>query len=54
MASSKGEPHHQPNKTDPEVIEKILRLRQQDHLDPRKIAMYLTRHHDITINPSGI
>lgn len=37
-----SEPHHQLNKTDPEVIEKILWLRQQYHFGPHKIAMYLT------------
>lgn len=34
-------PHHQPTKTDPEVVEKILWLRQQYHFGPQRISMYL-------------
>jgi transposase len=47
-------PHHSPNATRPEVIEKILWLRRQYHFGPQKIAMYLKRYHDITISPSGV
>jgi transposase len=47
-------PHHQPTKTDPEVIEKILWLRQQYHFGPQRISMYLFRYHDVTISPSGV
>ncbi|MBT2271791.1 helix-turn-helix domain-containing protein [Rhodococcus enclensis] len=32
-------PHHQPTKTDPEVIEKILWLRQQYHFGPQRIDL---------------
>lgn len=47
-------PHHQPTKTDPEVVEKILWLRQRYHFGPPKISMYLHRYHDIEISPSSI
>ncbi len=47
-------PHHQPTKTDPEVIEKILWLRQQYHFGPQRISMYLARYHDVTISPSAL
>ena len=47
-------PHHQPTGTDPEVVEKILWLRQQYPFGPRKISMYLARYHDVTVSPSGI
>ncbi|MGV9950010.1 helix-turn-helix domain-containing protein [Rhodococcus aetherivorans] len=47
-------PHHQPTKTDPEVIEKILWPRQQYYFGPQKISMYLHRYHDLAISPSGI
>lgn len=49
-----SEPHHQPNKTAPEVIEKVVWLRQQYHFGPHKIAMYLARYHDIMSSPSGV
>ena len=42
-------PHHSPNATEAEVVEKILWLRQQYHFGPQKIAMYLKRYHDLTI-----
>lgn len=47
-------PHHSPTATNAEVIEKILWLRQQYHFGPQKITMYLKRHHDIAISPSGV
>ena len=47
-------PHHQPTKTDPQVIEKILWLRQQYHFGPQRISMYLARYLDVTISPSGV
>lgn len=47
-------PHRQPNRTDPEVVEKILWLRTRYHFGPQKIAMYLQRYHDIQISPSGV
>ena len=47
-------PHHSPNATQAEVVEKILWLRQQYHFGPQKIAMYLKRYHDLTISPSGV
>ena len=47
-------PHHQPTKTDRDVVEKILWLRQQYHFGPQKISMYLARYHDVTISESGV
>ncbi|MGC0367230.1 hypothetical protein ABH922_005282 [Rhodococcus sp. 27YEA15] len=47
-------PHHQPTKTDPEVIEKIHWLRQPYHFGRQRISMYLARYHDVTISPSGV
>jgi transposase InsO family protein/transposase-like protein len=46
-------PHHSPRATDPEVIEKIIWLRQHYHFGPAKIAMYLQRYHDVAISTSG-
>jgi transposase len=46
-------PHHSPRATDPEVIEKIIWLRQHYHFRPAKIAMYLQRYHDVAISTSG-
>jgi transposase-like protein len=41
-------PHHSPNVTQAEVIEKIVWLRKHYHFGPAKIAMYLARYHDVT------
>lgn len=47
-------PHTSPNATSAEVVGKIMYLRQHYHFGPQKIAMYLSRYHDITISPSGV
>ncbi len=47
-------PHVSPGATPSEVVAKIVYLRQNYHFGPRKIQMYLTRYHDITISLSGI
>lgn len=36
-------PRHSSNATRPEIIEKIIQLRQHYHFGPRKIVMYLRR-----------
>ena len=39
-------PHVIPHATKPEVVSKIVYLRQHYHFGPHKIAMYITRYHD--------
>ena len=43
-----------PTATEAEVVEKIVHLRRHYHFGPAKIAMYLARYHDVTINVSGV
>ena len=38
-------PLHCPTVTEPEVVEKIVHLRQHYHFGPMKITMYLKRYH---------
>ena len=47
-------PLHCPTVTEPEVVEKIIHLRQHYHFGPMKIAMYLKRYHDVEISTSGV
>jgi transposase len=47
-------PLNTPKATKPEVVSKIIYLRQHYHFGPQKIAMYLDRYHDISISPSGV
>jgi transposase InsO family protein len=47
-------PLHCPTVTQPEVVEKIIHLRQHYHFGPMKIAMYLKRYHDVEISASGV
>lgn len=47
-------PHHSPNATEAELVEKIIHLRQNYHFGPQKIAMYLTRYHQVSISCSGV
>jgi len=47
-------PFHTPHATKPEIIAKIVYLRQTYHFGPWKIQMYLKRYHDIHISSSGV
>ncbi len=47
-------PINHPKATSPEVVGKIIHLRQNYHFGPQKISMYLKRYHDITISNSGV
>jgi len=47
-------PFHIPNATKPEIIAKIVYLRQTYHFGPWKIQMYLKRYHDIHVSSSGV
>jgi len=47
-------PHHSPRATKPQIVEKIVYLRQHYYFGPFKIQMYLLRYHDIRITPSAI
>ncbi|MFI8497729.1 helix-turn-helix domain-containing protein [Streptomyces sp. NPDC085524] len=42
-------PHHSPNATDADIVDKIACLRQDYHFGPMKIEMYLKWYHDIDI-----
>ncbi|WP_285620602.1 IS481 family transposase [Actinoallomurus iriomotensis] len=46
-------PHHSPNATQADIVNKIVYLRQNYHFGPLKIAMYLKRYHDIQIGHSA-
>ncbi|MFD9688956.1 IS481 family transposase [Kitasatospora sp. NPDC059088] len=47
-------PHHSPNATDADIVNKIVYLRQNYHFGPMKIQMYLKRYHDIDIACSAV
>ena len=47
-------PHHSPQATQAEVVEKIVWLRKHYHFGPAKITMYLARYHDVAISTSGV
>lgn len=47
-------PFHSPRATQPEIIAKIVYLRETYHFGPWKIQMYLKRYHDIIISKSGV
>ena len=54
LRDGSSRPHTSPNATQPEVVGKIVYLRQTYHFGPHKIAMYLARYHDLVLSPSGI
>jgi len=47
-------PHVIPHETKPEVVGKIIYLRQHYHFGPHKISMYLRRYHEVQVSPSGV
>ncbi|MEV4674067.1 IS481 family transposase [Actinomadura sp. NPDC049382] len=47
-------PHHSPNATHTDVVNKIVYLRRHYHFGPMKIQMYLKRYHDIDIATSAV
>jgi transposase InsO family protein len=47
-------PHRSPRATPPEVVSKILYLRQRYHFGPGKIADYLERFHSLAVATSSV
>ncbi|MEW2386620.1 IS481 family transposase [Micromonospora sp. NPDC047707] len=47
-------PHHCPNATHADIVNKIVYLRRNYHFGPVKIQMYLKRYHDVTITSSAV
>ena len=47
-------PHTSPHATKPEIVGKIVYLRQNYHFGPHKISMYLKRYHEIEVSPSRV
>lgn len=47
-------PHRPRAATPPEIVAKILHLRQHYHLGPARISMYLVRYHEIVISAQTI
>lgn len=47
-------PKNPPNQTPPEIVEKVLHLRQTYHLGPVRIVWYLARYHGIRISDATV
>ncbi len=47
-------PHNSPRATPPEVVSKIVYLRQHYHFGAPRIAMYLRKFHDTVIAASSV
>jgi transposase InsO family protein len=54
LRDGSSRPLRSPNATDPEIVGKVIYLRQHYHFGPGKISMYLARYHDVTVSPSGV
>jgi len=54
LTNARSVPHNHPNKTPPEVVEKVLHLRRKYHLGPIRIMWYLERYHGIKLSDAGI
>ena len=47
-------PHHHPNKTPQEVVDRILHLRRTYHMGPTRIVWYLERDHQIKTSDATV
>lgn len=47
-------PHRSPRATSPEIVSKILYLRQNYHFGPSRIAAYLKRFHQLSVAVSSV
>ena len=54
LVNKKPIPKNPINRTPPEIVEKVLHLRQAYHLGPIRIVWYLARYHDIKISGAGV
>ena len=45
-------PHHQPNKTKPEIEDKVIEIRNKTHLGPQRLSLYLAKYESLNV-PSG-
>jgi len=54
LADRPRAPHRSPKATSPDVVSKILYLRQNYHFGPGRIAAYLGRFHRLAIAPSSV
>ncbi len=54
LANRKTVPKNPANRTAPEIVEKVLHLRQTYHLGPIRIVWYLARYHNIKISDAGV
>ena len=54
LCDRSGAPHRSPRATPPEVVSKLLYLRQHYHFGPGKIADYLKRHHGVSVATSSV
>jgi hypothetical protein len=52
--TDRARPHHSPNMTQADVVEKIISLRKHYHFGRARIAMYLARCPDVAISTSGM
>jgi transposase len=54
LANRKTAPKNPANRTAPEIVDKVLHLRQAYHLGPIRIVWYLARYHGIKISDAGV
>ena len=54
LVNKKPIPKNPTNRTPPDIVEKVLHLRQTYHLGPIRIVWYLARYHDIKISDAGV
>jgi transposase InsO family protein len=54
LVNKKTIPRNPANQTPPEIVEKVLHLRQTYHLGPVRIVWYMARYYGIKISDAGV
>lgn len=54
LCNQSRKPHNSPRQTAPEIVSKILYLRQNYHFGPSRISDYLKRYHNVQIAQSSV
>ncbi len=47
-------PNHQPNKTSPEIEEKVIAAKNKTHLGPIRLSLYLAKYEEMQVPPGTI
>ena len=54
LSDRPSNPKHQPNKTSPEIEERVIEAKNKTHLVPSRLSLYLAKYEQVQIPPGTI